>query len=179
MRDDAARLARLAAEEADAWAEVERHPLLTPERTEAFGRWFRLKMEREDIEEATADGADPAEVDPVPPEVVTPALIWARRQRREHRNQVTTVDEHGAEPLTPESLRRTVRRLTGRAGGRPPELTTITDDEQLRVHVRAMRRDRVRITRESLAARSGFTVAEVRGYLRVTGRSWAEFLSSF
>jgi hypothetical protein len=63
--------------------------------------------------------------------------------------------------------------------GRPPGLTTIQDDEQLREPIREMRRDRIRPTQPTVAARSGFTVAEIRGYLTVTGRSWAEFLSSF
>jgi hypothetical protein len=64
-------------------------------------------------------------------------------------------------------------------GGRPPAITSIADDEQLRAPIREMRRDRVRITQPTVAARSGFTIAEIRGYLRVTRRTWTDFLHSF
>lgn len=63
--------------------------------------------------------------------------------------------------------------------GRTPGSTTIQDDEQLRGPVREMRRDRIRVTRPALAARSGFTEAEIRGYLDSTGRSFTEFIASF
>lgn len=63
--------------------------------------------------------------------------------------------------------------------GRPAGLTTVTNDEQLRQPIREMRRDHVRITTPAIAARSGFTLAEVRGYLKVTNRTLAEFLRSF
>jgi len=58
-------------------------------------------------------------------------------------------------------------------------LTTIAEDEQLQSVVRQMRRDKVRITQVTVSARSGFTVAEIRGYMRVTHRTWSEFLLSF
>jgi hypothetical protein len=60
--------------------------------------------------------------------------------------------------------------------GRPPGLTTIPDDESLREPIREMQADKRRITIPKLAAWSGFTEAEIRGYLRVTGRELADFL---
>ncbi|CAN5234065.1 hypothetical protein BH24CHL7_BH24CHL7_14640 [soil metagenome] len=64
--------------------------------------------------------------------------------------------------------------------GRPAGMTTIVDDEDLKAPVREMRRDHVRrITVPALASRAGFTVADVRGYLKVTGRTLAEFLDTF
>jgi hypothetical protein len=69
--------------------------------------------------------------------------------------------------------------LAHRGGGRPPGLTTIAEDDELRKPIGEMRRDRRRTTLRNVAAYSGFTVSEIRGYLRVTDRTWAEFLSSF
>jgi hypothetical protein len=74
---------------------------------------------------------------------------------------------------------RTLPNLTALPTGRRRGLTTIAEDEQLRAPIREMRRDGVRVTRPAVAARAGFTVAEIRGYLSVTGRSWAQFLASF
>jgi len=70
-------------------------------------------------------------------------------------------------------------RLVGAGLGRPSGLTTITDDDQLREPIREMRRDRRRITQRTVATWSLFTVAEIRGYLRATHRTWADFLRSF
>ena len=66
------------------------------------------------------------------------------------------------------------RRL-GRTG-RPPGQTTIQNDEQLRPSIAALRHDSRVVTVGHVAAHAGFTVAEVRGYLRVTGRTWREFI---
>lgn len=63
--------------------------------------------------------------------------------------------------------------------GRPPGLTTIENDEQLRKPIREMRRDRRKVTQASVAAYSGFTVPEIRGYLSVTHRRWVDFLHNF
>jgi hypothetical protein len=63
--------------------------------------------------------------------------------------------------------------------GRPRGSTTIQSDAQLRELVQAMRRDHVRITRKVLAARSGFTEADLRGYLKATNRTFREFLATF
>ena len=63
--------------------------------------------------------------------------------------------------------------------GRPPGLTTITDDEQLRAPICEMRRDRVRTLQRSVAPRAGFTIWEICGYLKATHRTWAEFLRTF
>jgi hypothetical protein len=73
-------------------------------------------------------------------------------------------------------LWRDGRYLAGWAGtlGRPPGLTTIESDGQLADAVLAMRRDRIRIVQEKLAARAGFTRAEVRGYLDKTSRTIEE-----
>lgn len=72
-----------------------------------------------------------------------------------------------------------IRRRPG-PGGRPPALTTITDDEEIRAPVREMREKKRRITMGTVVAWAGtFTMAELRGYLRVTGRTWSEFLHSF
>ena len=63
--------------------------------------------------------------------------------------------------------------------GRPPGLTTIVNDEQLKVPILEMRHDRRRITQETLAWAGTFTLSELRGYLRVTHRRWRDFLDSF
>jgi hypothetical protein len=64
-------------------------------------------------------------------------------------------------------------------GGRPPGVTAIVDDEQLRAPISEMRRDRRRITQATVAAYSGFTLWEIRGYMKITNRKWSEFLLSF
>jgi hypothetical protein len=81
----------------------------------------------------------------------------------------------------PGDLRDAVLRLWRQRlpRGRRPAVTTIVDDEQLRVVIREMRRNRDRITQETVATRAGFTVWEVRGYLRIKHQTWAEFLRSF
>jgi hypothetical protein len=55
--------------------------------------------------------------------------------------------------------------------GRPPGLTDFRDEDRLAETTRAMVRDRVRITRATLAAQLGITESALRGYLKSTGRS--------
>jgi hypothetical protein len=63
--------------------------------------------------------------------------------------------------------------------GRPPGLTTITNDDEILTPLRAMRADGRRITQPTLAAFSGrFTVDELRGYLRVNGKRWRDILDT-
>jgi hypothetical protein len=63
--------------------------------------------------------------------------------------------------------------------GRPPGLTTIENDEQIWAPIREMKKQGRRITQRSLAAfSSSFTVDELQGYLKVTNRSWKEFLGN-
>jgi hypothetical protein len=80
-------------------------------------------------------------------------------------------------------LWRDGRYLAGWAGaqrGRPPGITTIQDDDEIRVVIAGMRTARRRVTMPAVAATSGtFTLAELRGYLRVTGRTWTEFLGTY
>ena len=109
---------------------------------------------------------------------VSGSVVWAHRKERTNGRREVTVTDGGAEPATTASWRRTLRRVTGKAGGRRPGVTNITHDEQLAAPVREMRRDRARITQPTLAARAGCTVADIRGYLKVTGRTFAEFLDS-
>lgn len=56
--------------------------------------------------------------------------------------------------------------------GRPPGLTTITNDDQIHDVIRAMRRDHVRPTQPAVAARGGWGIASLRGYLRVHKKDW-------
>ena len=89
---------------------------------------------------------------------------------------------HTVTDVTPAELANLARDLPGGSArdlGRRPGLTTITRDEQLRAPIREMRRGYVRVTIPATAARSAFTIAEIRGYLRVTKRTWSEFLLSF
>lgn len=60
--------------------------------------------------------------------------------------------------------------------GRPPGLTTIIKDDQIREVVAAMRRDGVRVTQPAVATRGGWTIDELRGYLRVNRKRWQDFL---
>jgi hypothetical protein len=92
---------------------------------------------------------------------------------------VGTARTPGQRVYEPATGREVTVRYRG-ATGRPPGLTSIEDDEQLCTTIREMRRDKVkRFYQTTVAARSGFTVAEIRGYLKVTNRTWAEFLRSF
>ena len=118
------RLAELRADELAAWAEVERHAPLTPERSAAMERWMALAIEREDLEESIAEGIDPAEVPPVDPAAISGAVVWARRRRRDAPGQTRITIDHGAEPATQDGIARVVRRLPGGAnrGGRTLEL---------------------------------------------------------
>ena len=86
-----------------------------------------------------------------------------------------------ADSDAPGDLRDALNRLWSASPpiGRPPAITSIIEDEQLREPIREMRRGRVKTTQQNVAARSGFTLAEIRGYLRVTRRSWTDFLRSF
>jgi len=61
--------------------------------------------------------------------------------------------------------------------GRPPGSTTITDDEQVCPVIRRMLTNYVRPTYKNLAVRTGFSVAEIRGYLRATGRTKADLIA--
>jgi hypothetical protein len=70
------------------------------------------------------------------------------------------------------------RTATADRGGRPPGLTNIQSDDVLIAAVREMRIGRRRISMQTLAANAGYTVADIRGYLRVTKRAWREFLNS-
>ena len=63
--------------------------------------------------------------------------------------------------------------------GRRRGSTTIQEDEQLRAPVREMRRAGRKVTLDTLAASSGFTRSEIRGYLKGTDRGFGEFLRSF
>jgi hypothetical protein len=64
--------------------------------------------------------------------------------------------------------------------GRPAGLINIVDAEPLRKAVREMRIDRVkRITKKTVAARSGLTESDIRGFLKATRQTWSEFLASF
>ncbi len=62
--------------------------------------------------------------------------------------------------------------------GRTPGVTTIQSDEALATAVREMRRGGWRVTEQAVATRTGYTRAELRGYLRVTGRTWQDFLDT-
>jgi hypothetical protein len=66
--------------------------------------------------------------------------------------------------------------------GRRPGLTTIEDDEEILGPMREMRAAKQkRITQEKLVAWAGtFTISELRGYLKVTGKDWRrDFLDTF
>lgn len=64
--------------------------------------------------------------------------------------------------------------------GRPPGLTVIENDEQLWQAMRATRTADRKLTMENVAAVGGtFTYANLRSYLRVTGRSWAAVRAEF
>jgi hypothetical protein len=58
--------------------------------------------------------------------------------------------------------------------GRPPGITDITDDQRLCETIAGMHRDGARVTRETVAARAGYTDSAVKGYLKVTNRTFAE-----
>lgn len=136
------------------------------------------------IEELTAED----EAAGVPPESIAaanrvienaaPTFVWVHRRERTRGSRKTTVEDHGAEPATPESVTRIVRKITGKAGGRPPGLTDIQDDAELAETIVEMDRDHVRMTRANLAARSGKTEPAIRGYLKVTGRTLEELVGA-
>jgi hypothetical protein len=61
--------------------------------------------------------------------------------------------------------------------GRTPGLTTIANDDEILAPLREMRADGRRVTQATLIGWTcTFTLAELRGYLRVTGQSWRDFL---
>jgi hypothetical protein len=72
-----------------------------------------------------------------------------------------------------------LQELSGRVAlrrGRPPGQTSIKDDEVLRGALAEMDRDERDVRRDTLAAAAGYTVDELRGYLKVTNRSFDELL---
>jgi len=90
----------------------------------------------------------------------------------------------GIERLTPSELDTLVkgRYVIGqvrKALGRPPGITTIVSDEEIAGPIREMRAKGHRVTMPTVVAWAGtFTIAELRGYLRVTKRRWTEFLNT-
>jgi hypothetical protein len=88
-----------------------------------------------------------------------PALELARRFGR-------AADDYLHELAGTTSLRR----------GRPPGQTSIAGDEALCSTIAAMDHEHARITRKALAARAGYTVDELRGYLRSTNRALDELV---
>lgn len=179
------RLADLRARTARAADEMRAHGPLTAERAEAGRRWIALAVELADLERALAEGRDPATVPPADPDAVSVSAVWAHGRATVRKGagtaSYTTITDTrvvcGATPATAGGLAEARRRLRGRAGGRPPGQTTIIDDDQLRPALEAMDRERVRPTRETLAARAGFTHDELRGWLRATGRTFADLLA--
>jgi hypothetical protein len=96
--------------------------------------------------------------------------VWAHLREHGPDDDQAIRIRTGQEPASPESLQDLARRM-GDSRGRPPKSTTITSDEQLLPAIKAMRTEGVRFTRATLAARAGFTLAEIRGYLRATHRT--------
>lgn len=86
---------------------------------------------------------------------------------------------HGAEPTVTIRANRWKEIRPRLPLGRPPGITDIIDPEPLRSAIREMRRNRVRITQGTVSGRSGFSVAAIRGYLKRTYQTWAEFLRTF
>lgn len=83
-----------------------------------------------------------------------------------------------------DGMRRAVRAFWDAlpSRGRRPGLTTITNDDEILGPMREMRAaDQKRITQETLVAWAGtFTISELRGYLKVTGKDWQrDFLDTF
>ncbi len=65
------------------------------------------------------------------------------------------------------------------AVGRPPGLTDIENDEQIRSVVRELRANHTRVTQQNVVAWAGtFTLSALRNYLRVHGRKWAEIIDT-
>jgi hypothetical protein len=87
-----------------------------------------------------------------------------------------------ADPKYVNRLWRDARHLAGLAQriGRPPGSTIITSDEQIRAVVLQMRRDRRKVTEDTVATFAGtFSKANLRHYLTATGRTWRELLRTF
>lgn len=90
----------------------------------------------------------------------------------------------GIEKLTPRQLDtlakgRYVIGQVRKALGRPPGITTIVSDEEIAGPIREMRAKGHRVTMPTVVAWAGtFTMAELRGYLTVTKRTWREFLNT-
>lgn len=139
---------------------------------------FELAVREATTEAMRADGADEATIEAALARSHG-VVVWAHRRERTKGSRRTTVEDGGAEPLTAEAVSRIVRRVTGRAGGRPPDLTDFRDEERLGDTIRAMVRDKARITRPTLAARLGITEAALRGYLGGTGRTMREIVIQY
>jgi hypothetical protein len=78
-------------------------------------------------------------------------------------------------------LWRDARHLAGvaRRRGRPPGLTDVRDDEQLRTIGRELRAQDRRPTLQAVAAYSGtFTYSALRNYLRINGRKLSEIIDT-
>ena len=63
--------------------------------------------------------------------------------------------------------------------GRPPGLTDFRDEGRLGETIRRMARDKVKITRPTLAANLGITEAALRGYLLVSGRTMRAIVAQY
>lgn len=100
--------------------------------------------------------------------------------------EVPGSDSPHTAPLVPSDADTELVGLLNRAWrarhlGRPRGSTSIDDvgAEKLREAVREMRREKRRTTMATVAARSGYSIAEIRGYLHRTLQTWTEFLARF
>jgi hypothetical protein len=96
------------------------------------------------------------------------------------RGNAATIDLSGdAAPQYVSRLWRDTRYLAGMARrlGRPPRTTIIANDEQINLVLQQLRRDGRVLTQKNVVANAAsFSKENLRYYLRVTGRTWREFL---
>jgi hypothetical protein len=125
--------------------------------------WIRdgiLKMVREDgVPEAKIEVRADALI-----AGVKSVTVWSRAVDRRKPDGTASVDFTAGSSSDAKELDRLVRRIAGKAGGRPPRSTTIEDPDQLREPIREMRRLPMRITQSSVERYSGITRAMIRAF---------------
>ena len=105
-----------------------------------------------------------------PRDVRNPAILEAAVRDLAGRHPEYVVHEPPPVVTLPDGTRVLAVRAQPKVR-RPPGLTDFRDEDRLAETIRAMLRDKAKITRATLAARLGITESALRGYLKSTGRT--------